>query len=300
MPDFDRFWNETISESKSQPLEPEMGPFSYPVKAVKVYDIYFTGFKGSRINAWYIVPENANGNQKVPALIHYHGYTVSKHYVQDYLKWSIQGCAVLAISVRGQGGKSNDDAKYYSGGIAGWMTKGILDKNEYYYRNVYMDCIRAIDFVCSREEIDTNRIGVMGGSQGGGLSIAAAALDDRVKVSMPDIPYLCHFRRSVQLYQKGPYEEIYQYFRVFDPQHQTEDKVYETLSYFDGMNLATKIKCHLLVSVNLMDDVCPPSTVFAAYNHMDCSKEIRIYPDHRHETLPYHEEEKFSFLAKHL
>lgn len=298
--DFDAFWEQMLNESSQYPVNGELVPYDYPVKEVRVYNAYYDGFNGARINGWYILPNNAGRDSKVPVIIHYHGYTGSKGYVQEYLKWAIQGYAVFSVNVRGQGGITPDPAAYSQGSITGWMTLGILDKNEYYYRNVYMDCVRAIDFVCSREEIDTGRIGIYGESQGGGLTLAVAGLDKRPKFAMPVYPYLCHFKRAIEMYQEGPYREIFDYFRRFDPEMKTEDKVFETLSYFDGMNLATRISCPVLMAITLRDVICPPSTMFAAYNHITSEKEVKLYHHHGHEGLPFHEEAMIEYARRFM
>lgn len=298
--DFDIFWENAIKDSRNCPLKPEMIPYKYPVEEVKVYDVYYNGADGARINGWYILPKNAHKNNKVPVLIQFHGYAYHKGYIYEQLKWAIQGYAVLSITVRGQGGLSTDTVKYSQGGMMGWMTLGIMDKNQYYYKNVYLDCIRAIDFVYQREEIDNSRIGVFGLSQGGGLTLAAAALDDRPRFAMPLFPYLCHFRRAVEMYGNGPYKELYDYFRIFDPEMKKEEQIFETLSYFDGMNLATKVKCPVLMGVGLRDDICPPSTIFAAYNHLDCEKQMKIYPYFGHEHMPFYTEEMIAFTRKFM
>lgn len=300
-PDFDEFWERTLQESKAQPLNAEIKPYDYAISQVKVYDVTYDGFKMGRIGGWYIIPAWADEEHKVPALVHYHGYSGNRGYINEFMKWVIMGYAVFSIDVRGQGGCTPEGPiGYDAGGISGWMTKGINDKEQYYYCYVYMDCVRAVDFICSRPEIDTSRIGVFGGSQGGGLTIAVAGLDGRPVMAMADYPYLCHFRRALEMYQEGPYDEIYRYFRQFDPSFKTIDKIFETLSYFDGMNLGTRIKCPILVSVGLRDVVCPPSTIFAAYNHMNCPKQLRIYPNHGHEGMPFHEEERIAFAKSIL
>ncbi|MCX7923537.1 MAG: acetylxylan esterase [Clostridia bacterium] len=296
--DFEAFWRETLEESSRQPLNSELIPHSYPVSQIKAFNIYYDGFRGSRINGWYLLPNGADKDHKVPIIIYYHGYTKNKGYIVDYLKWLIQGYAVLAVDVRGQGGKTADPAVYSRGGIAGWMTKGILDKYQYYYRNVFVDCVRAIDFACEREEIDTEKIGIYGFSQGGGITLAVAALDKRPKFAIPIEPYLCNFRRGGEVYQEGPYGEISDYFRILDPEMQTEEDVFDTLSYFDGMNMASRIKCPVLMAVGLVDKTCPPSTVFAAYNHLECEKQIKIYHHHDHEVPSYHEEVMIEFVKK--
>ncbi|MCM0649564.1 acetylxylan esterase [Clostridium swellfunianum] len=294
--DFNEFWEATLKESKAQPINAEVVPRNYPISQVNVYDVYFDGFKNSKIYARYVLPKNADKENKVPAVVFFHGYNWNSYVISDVLKYSIMGYGVLIVDVRGQNVKSPDHNHYDNGGAAGWMTNGILNPYNYYYRYVYMDCVRAVDFIANREEIDEEKIAVHGSSQGGALSIAAGALSDKVKIVLTDVPYLCHFKRSVQLYLDSPYKEIYHYFKIHDSLHKTEEQVYRTLSYFDCMNLGTKIKADVLASVGLEDVTCPPSTVFAAYNHMNTNKEIRVYPEFGHGGFNQQEEEKIAFL----
>lgn len=135
---------------------------------------------------------------------------------------------------------------------------------------------------------------------GGALTLAAAALHPKVCLALSDIPYLCHFRRAIELFQGSPYEEISHYFKIHDQLHQTEEIVYKTLSYVDCMNLADRITCPTLISVGLEDTVCPPSTGFAAYNYIKSPKEIRIYPEYGHGGFTTHEEEKLKFAAEYI
>lgn len=296
--DFLSFWEETCTEASNQELNAELIAVEYPVKQVKVFDVYFDGFKNSRIYSRYIVPENISEDNKAPAVVMFHGYNYNNKMVSHALHYVLMGYAVLQVDVRGQNIKSPDHNLYENGGPKGWMTKGILNPYNYYYRFVYMDCVRAVNFVKARKEIDSKRIAVEGGSQGGGLALATGALSDSVSIVLSDYPYLCHFRRAIELYDKSPYDEIYHYFKVHDMLHETEEKVYKTLSYFDCMNLAQMIKADTLISVGLEDTICPPSTIFAAYNHLDTQKEIRIYPEYAHGGFTQHTEEKIAFLGK--
>jgi cephalosporin-C deacetylase len=296
--DFELFWQETIKEAKRQSLNAEIKPVQYPVEKVEIYDVFFDGFKNSRVHGRYVVPKKASKNNKIPVIVVYHGYGSNSIVISDILPYSMIGYGVLVVDTRGQTPKSPDHNNYDNGGPAGWMTKGILNHYNYYYRYAYMDSVRAVDFVSKREEIDSNRIVVSGGSQGGGLALAVGALSNKVKVIMADIPYLCHFRRAVKLYEEGPYSEIYNYFKTYDSSHQTEEQVYQTLSYFDGMNLATMIEADVFMSVGLEDVICPPSTGFAVYNHLDANKELKVYPEFGHEKINRQSEEKIRLLKE--
>jgi cephalosporin-C deacetylase len=113
---------------------------------------------------------------------------------------------------------------------------------------------------------------------------------------MADVPFLCHFRRATEIVDTHPYQEIANYCKVHRDQVET---VFATLAYFDGMNFAAHASCPALFSVALMDDTCPPSTVFAAYNHYGGLKQIRVWPYNQHEGgESFQNAEKLKFLRE--
>ncbi|GIP31259.1 acetylxylan esterase [Paenibacillus sp. J2TS4] len=299
-PDFQTFWDDAKQQSAAVPLNARIVPVDYPAKNVSVYDVTYDGADGTPIHGIYLVPNESMAAPPMPAMVKYHGYGGRAGRPHDYLHWVCMGMAVFAIDIRGQGGLSPDYAQYPTGGAPGWMTLGILDPSCYYYKQVYLDCIRAIDFVCERKEIDPARIIVSGNSQGGGLTLAAAGLDDRPKLALPLYPYLCDFRRSLEMYTTGPYDEIKNWFRIYDQEHAQEERVYRTLSYFDGMNHAAQVKAKTMMAIALQDTTCPPSTCFAAFNHLPGEKEVKVYNDFGHEGLPFHELAMMQFVEKHL
>lgn len=300
--DFSSFWEQTLAESANQPLNATLEEIEYPVDRIKVYDVRYDGFgQGTRVAGWYIVPEESyrrTVDGSTPTLVQYHGYSGGRGIPGQYLNWALQSYNVFAVDTRGQNGDTPDNQPYPYGSAVGFMTKGILDPLTYYYRFAYMDCVRAIDFVRSRSEVGP--IVITGGSQGGGLTLAVAALarDKGIVAAMPDVPYLCHFRRSVEIFTAGPYHELVTYWKQ---QPYTVEKSYHTLSYFDGMNLAPMISCPVLLSVALLDTVCPASSGFAVYNHLTCEKELRVYHYNGHEGGGVHqEEEKYRFIRRYL
>lgn len=295
-PGFDVFWQDTLDESRRQPLNPEFRPLAdYPVPEVEVAKVSFDGWRGGRAVGWYLRPRRANG--PLPALVCYHGYSGNKGHAHQHLVWALQGYAVLALDVRGQSGESSDGNRYDGGHVSGWMTQGILSPEHYYYRGVYMDCVRAADLVATLPEVDAGRMGAIGVSQGGGLTLAAAALSGRFALALPDVPYLCHYRRALEIAQQGPYLELASYFRLY-PEH--EEQAFRTLSYFDNLNLASRIGCPLLMSVGLQDLVCPPSTVYGVFNHLSCDRQMLIYPYHAHEVPGQHITEQIRWANRHL
>ncbi|MGI6367154.1 MAG: acetylxylan esterase [Anaerolineae bacterium] len=293
-PDLDAFWANTLQQAAQQPLNATLEKQDYPALGCTVFKLTYDGWQGSRIAAWYLRPE---GDGPFPGLVQYHGYSGSKAEVFGYLPWALQGYALLAVDVRGQSGDSADTFPYPGGHVKGWMTQGILDPEVYYYRGVYVDCIRALDWLCSNGDVDPQRVGVMGMSQGGGLTLAVASLDARPVLAMPEMPYLAHFRRAVDMAMRQPYLEIPDYLRRWPEREAT---VWRTLSYFDVMNLASRVRCPVLMTVGLQDDICPPSTVYAAYNQIQSPKEIRVYPYHNHEMVQAHWETKLRWAHHHL
>jgi cephalosporin-C deacetylase len=176
----------------------------------------------------------------------------------------------------------------------GFMTQGILSPHTYYYRRLFTDAVRAVDAARSHSAVNPERIAVTGGSQGGGMSLAVSGLEPSVKVSMPDVPFLCHYRRATELVDTAPYVEITSYCKTH---RDKEARVFQTLAYFDGVNFAARSRAKALFSVALMDTICPPSTVFAAYNHYAGEKDIRIWNYNNHEGgASYQMVEKLKFL----
>jgi cephalosporin-C deacetylase len=283
-PDFDAFWAATLAETRTHELNAVVDVLDYPIADVLAHRLSYAGYGGHRIQGLFLLPRAA-AERRVPVVIVYHGYTGGAGMVHTHLPWVMMGCAVIAVDTRGQGGDTGEPGGYLGGSVVGWMTNGILDPADYYYRRAYVDCVRAVDFACSRPDLDCSRLCVTGGSQGGGLSVAVAGLEPRVRVCMPDVPFLSHFQRAVDIAPAGPYPEIANYLAKYP--HTTED-VWRTLSYFDGMNLAARIQAdtRMLWSVGLWDDVCPPSTVYAAYNHCpvpEGRKQMAVYPYNKHE-----------------
>ena len=292
--DFDAFWRETVAEAVRQPLNAELVPYPLSARGVTSYAVRFDGYKGGRLAGWYVRPER---DGSFPGVVVYHGYSGRGTRPLDMVALASQGVCVLSMDCRGQNGQSQDASAPPDGHHAGWMTQGIRDPRTYYYRYVYADAVRALELLARRSEVDAGRIAVTGASQGGGLSIAAAALSDRPVLALPDIPFLCDFRRAIEITPQPPYTEIPRFLKAFPDQR---DVALRTLSYFDCMNLAPRVRCRTVICNCLWDDICPPSTVFAAFHHLACDKRIEVYPYHGHETPYEHRELQFRLLVETL
>jgi cephalosporin-C deacetylase len=301
--DFDDFWARTLAEAGQHDLAATYTPYDLPLAGVEVYEVSFAGWGGHRINGWFLLPRGAEG--PVPCVMHYIGYSGGRGFPKDHLLWPTAGYAVFVMETRGHGGAnvgSPGTTPDPHGGAnpqaPGMMTRGILDPEDYYYRRVFTDAVRAVDAALEHPAVDGSRIVVSGGSQGGGIAQATAALHPAVKAALVDVPFLTHFRRAVEITGKDPYQEL---VRFMATRRDSAEQVFRTLAYFDGMNFAARGRVPALYSVALMDDVCPPSTVFAAYNHWQGPKEIVVWPWNNHEGGGgYQSEEQVRYLHKLL
>ncbi|MBC8098605.1 MAG: acetylxylan esterase [Armatimonadetes bacterium] len=281
--DFDAFWAATLAEARQYPLKAVFTPVDNGLRLVETYDVTFSGYGGQRIKAWYTRPANFSG--ALPCVVEYLGYGGGRNLPHEWLLWATAGYAHLVMDTRGQGsvwspGDTPDMPDGANPSFPGFMTQGILSPATYYYRRVFTDAVRAVEAARSRADVDASRIALSGGSQGGGMSIAAGALVGDVALVLPDVPFLCHFTRAMTMTDAFPYQELRQYLKV----HRTrEAQALHTLAYFDGVNFAARLRAPSLFSVALMDEVCPPSTVFAAYNRVSAPKEINVYPYNGHE-----------------
>jgi cephalosporin-C deacetylase len=303
--DFDAFWKSTLDEARRHPLDAKFERVDVGLVAQETFDVTYAGFGGQPIKGWLLLPAQhvrAKHASPLPCVVEFIGYGGGRSFPTDWLLWSSAGYAHLIMDTRGQGSNwsKGDTPDLYSDGgnphYPGSMTKGILDPKHYFYRRVFTDAVRAIEAARSHPAVDASQIAVTGGSQGGGITIAAAGLMPDVVAAMPDVPFLCHYRRATELVDSYPYKEIAEYCHA----HRDKvDTVFSTLAYFDGVNLSARAKAKALFSTALMDQICPPSTVFAAYSHWAGEKEIKVYPYNGHEGGgSYQTVEKLKFLKK--
>jgi cephalosporin-C deacetylase len=295
--DFDSFWQSTLTEARVYPLNAQFEPVDYGLKAQETFDVTFAGFGGQPIKGWLLLPRQRSG--RLPCIVEYIGYGGGRGFPTDWLLWTSVGYAHLIMDTRGQGSawQKGDTPDNGAGGNPfhpGFMTQGVLDPHTYYYRRVFTDAVRAVEAARAHPSINPQLIAVTGGSQGGGITIAAAALIPDIQIAMPEVPFLCHYRRATELVDTYPYQEISNYLNSHRDQ---VDQVFHTLSYFDGVNLATRAEAASLFSAGLMDMVCPPSTVYAAFNYWNGPKQIRTYTYNGHEGGgDFHTIEKIKFV----
>ncbi len=278
--DFDAFWAQTLAEARAHPLNLQLTPWTGGLTQFDVSDASFAGFGGHPVKAWVIMPKGgANA-----AVVKFIGYGGGRSLPHEHLLWAASGRAVVVMDTRGQGASwsagDTPDPVGSDPAHPGFMTRGIAARESYYYRRVYTDAVRAVQAAHLLPGIDPAKIAVCGGSQGGGISLAVAGLVPGLAGVMPDVPYLCDFYRSVGAASRDPYLEISRYLSVHRGQ---EAAVFATLSYFDGVHFAARATAPALFSVGLMDTICPPSSVYGAYNAYAGPKSIESYTFNDHE-----------------
>jgi cephalosporin-C deacetylase len=296
---FDEFWNRTLTEARQFPLAPTFAPVDAGLSLIDVFDVGFAGWGGQRIAAWLLMPSGTT--TALPTIVEYIGYSGGRGFPTDHLLWATAGYAHLVVDTRGQGsgtfsvGATSDQPGPIGPHAPGFMTMGIESPEAYYYRRVFTDAVRATEVVTAHPLLDEERMVVAGGSQGGGITIAVAGLVPGIIGAMPDVPFLCHMRRATEITDARPYLEIAQYCSAH---RDGIENAFRTLSYFDGVHFAARASAPTLFSAALMDQVCPPSTVFAAFNNWaHPSKEISVYPYNGHEGGgPFQVQDQMTFV----
>jgi cephalosporin-C deacetylase len=294
--DLDAFWRTTLDELAEVPFEIEVIETGPELRGVQCARLSFHGLGGARVEGWYVRP---SGRGRFPGLVCYHGYGGRGARPLELYSLAAQGIAVLSMDCRGQCGEVVDPDLGESGGHArGWLTMGIRSPETYYYRSLYADAVRAIEVLCALDEVDEDRIAVTGPSQGGGLSLAAAALSPIPKFVWADIPFLCHFERGVDVASEGPYPEIADFLRRMPG---LEPIVWRTLSYFDNLVLAPRVAAATVVTAGLWDEVCPPSTIFPTFTRLGAAdKELLTYSCLGHELTYEIEEARLLAILERL
>ncbi|MDR1808437.1 MAG: acetylxylan esterase [Propionibacteriaceae bacterium] len=282
-PDFGEFWRDTVSEARAHAWAPQRTRVDTPLTLVDVWDVTFAGFVGDPIKAWLFLPRGAAG--PLPAVVHYQGYGGGRDHWLANLAYPAAGYALLFMDSRGQGSGwsvgATADPHGSGPAIPGVMTRGIADKATYYYRRLMTDAILAVDAVRAFPEIDPDRVAVTGASQGGGLTLAAAAFAEGVRAACPRVPFLTNYARAFAITDDYPYREVVDYLA----RHRDEvDAVMATLAYFDGVNFARLAAVPAAFTVALMDTTVPPSCVFAAYNNYAGEKAMTVWPHNGHES----------------
>lgn len=284
--DFDEFWDEQIKKING-PAAYKLVKRDFGVKDVSFFDLFFKGTNNGTIHAKCIFPAHKDN---IPVIFYFHGYMGQALDWVDFMQYTACGVGLVAMDVRGQQGQSVDGGTYAGNTVLGHIIRGAVDGPEHlFYKDIYLDVYTLIETVADMARVDKEHLYSWGGSQGGALSLIAASLSPRIKKCATQYPFLSDFKRVLEMGDKGlPYDELFRYFKFYDPFHKTEDKLMKTLSYIDVKNFAHRIKCPVLMFTGLEDDTCFPSTQYAIYNRIKSKKKHILLPEYGHEAMFYY------------
>jgi cephalosporin-C deacetylase len=299
----DAFWARALEAARSQAFEPVVEPYEPGTYGdLAAYDVTFAGADGHPVRAWYLRPRRAHS--ALACRVAFVGYGGGRDLPAAHALYPACGHATLVMDTRAQGGSwsAGDTPDPGAGASAaehpGVTTRGIADPETYYYRRLYVDAVRAVETAAALPGVDADRIAVAGASQGGALALAAAALaPGLVRLCHADVPFLCDVERGMEIAADPPYTELVRYLAVHPA---LEPVVRRTVRHVDNALLATRIRAPTLVSVGRMDTICPPSTVFAAYNAIAAPKEIVVMPYGDHDVPTTQAERQLADFARVL
>lgn len=295
--DFDEFWERSLAEMRAVEAKVELRPAEFQTPTAECFDMFFTGVGGARVYAKLLRPRAAK--KPHPAVLQFHGYTMDSGDWSDKLGYVAQGYTVAALDCRGQAGRSEDVGGVTGNTFRGQIIRGLDGPPEkLLMRQIFLDTAQLAALVMKMPEVDAARVGAWGGSQGGGLTLACAALEQRVKLAAPIYPFLSDYQRTWEMdLAENAYQELRDFFRWFDQTHAREQEIFTKLGYIDVQHLASRIKAEVQMVTGLMDKICPASTQFAAYNKIRSKKSVIIYPDFGHEGMPGVNDLTYQFLA---
>lgn len=282
-PDFDDFWSTQLQSAAARPIAVHIEKVDSLLETVDVFDVSFSGHGGHPIKAWLHLPRNRENT--LPGIVHYQGYGGGRgHYLQPLL-WSAAGYAHLMMDTRGQGasyaqGATGDPIGPVGPSLSGQMTNGIDEPSTYYYARLYIDAVRAVDALHALPDVAVTRVGVVGGSQGGALALATAALREDITAVVAHVPFMSDIKRATRITDALPYKEIGRYLATH---RHSAHQVFTTLSYFDCVSLARRITAPTWLSAGLMDSTCPPSTVYGVYRALQGPRDIHLWEYNGHE-----------------
>ena len=288
--DLDTFWQRTTEElARTKPNAALEEAPEQSGREFLTYQVTLDSFQGRRLRGWYSVPKDAPPAGGFPAVLAVPGYGGDKP-IPTHLVMS--GYAVLTLFPRGQGESKKEWELEHSTKLTYYVT----DKEKYYYRGAYMDCLRGLDFLSARREVDPNRLGMWSRSQGGGFTLATASLDRRLQVAVAEEPFLCNFPVSMGV-TTNPYRELHDHVAQHPEQRQA---VLDTLAYFDPLNLAPSIQCPTLVDIGMKDETCPYRTIMPVFEKITATKGLHVYPDLTHSACTDFNAHAMSWLRRYL
>lgn len=296
--DFDVFWQRTLDTLRRIPPQYKITEDkNQSTDEMKVYLVEMHSWGNAIIKGWLTIPTKRTS--RLPVRYRVPGYLVAMHpsFTEDDF-------AVFQLNVRGNG---NAKSAINTNGLQ-YNLYNIQSREKYVYRAVYMDCMRGLDFIMSNAQqfgLDTGRVSLDGGSQGGALAVVVAALDHRIKCVTTEVPLYSDIRDASRITRLTPPKTntpVY-YLNNYVKTHPSFpfERLFRVWDYFDPMNFAQRVQCPVLMGIGLMDDLCPPSASFGMYNYLATEdKERWVSPDKGHEVDAIYYRFQYVWLREHL
>ncbi|MDY9919032.1 MAG: acetylxylan esterase [Proteiniphilum sp.] len=288
--DFEQFWDGAKADLAKIPINPVLTLM--PERCTDKVDVYHVSIDNIKGKIYGILCKpKAEG--KYPAILHVPGAGIRPYYGD--VRSAEKGIITFQIGIHGI--PVNLEQKVYdnlgSGALNGYQVANMDDKDNYYYKRVYLGCVRAVDFIESLDCFNGQDIAVTGGSQGGALSIITAALDSR-------IDYLAAFYPALSDLTGYLHGRAGGWPHMFKDNFTNKPQKIETSKYYDVVNFARFVKVPGWYSWGYNDNVCPPTSMHAAYNVIPGSKELHLFQETQHWTFPEQQELKNNWLFKKL
>jgi cephalosporin-C deacetylase-like acetyl esterase len=289
--DFDSFWGNAIAEARKINLDPRITLM--PERCTSEANVYHISFQndvtGSRIYGILAMPKKTG---KYPAILRVPGAGI-RSYAGDS---RIAALGVITLEIGIHGIPVTLDNQVYdnlmNGALSGYWNIRMNNRDAFYYKRVYLGCVKAVDFIFTLPEFNGTDIAVTGGSQGGALTIVTAGLDKRIKFMAALYPALCDYSGYLNKRAGGwPH-----YFRDTEP----KAGEVETLGYYDVVNFARRVTVPGFYTWGYNDITCPPTSMYAAYNVIPAQKELQLFQETGHWTFPEQNEAVSNWLIKQI
>jgi cephalosporin-C deacetylase len=266
--DIASFWKATLSRLASEPLEATVADTVEPLP-YKKYRIEYRSLDGVRVRAYLSLPTGSRSTGRLPAIITTPGYGGSQQGIM--LDECQRGYAILQVFPRSQG----PSAELWKISGPEKLTWKLEKPDGAYYQGAYSDVIRGIDYLLSRDDIDSERIAIAGTSQGGGIALAVASLDGRIRAVVAHVPFLCDVRRAART--DGSLIR-----KLLDSAEMNDEHHLRVLEHFDPLQLASGLKVPVLISAGGKDAVCPAETIRSVFDRIPGVKSLFHDPELAH------------------
>lgn len=294
--DFDQFWADQKKQLAEVPPDAKLTPVEQPDATIACFDVQVACLGGAPVSGYLGMPKDAKP-KSLPAILWVHGAGVRSSVLGSAVKGAQEG--MLSMDINAHGIPNGKPAEFYgdlaAGRLKDYRHDGRESRETVYFRGMFLRLQRAIDFLTSRPEWDGNTLVVTGHSQGGGQSLAAGGLDERVTMIAAGVPAICdHTGRAAGRVNGWPK------LVPTGPDGKPDPTILEASRYVDAVNFAGRCRADAVMSVGFIDTVCPPSSCYAAYNLLKGRKEVINEPLMGHAAPAHIHDAFFQRILEHV